>query len=162
MTDKVPTVCIAASALEAIRAEVTGGHPDLETGGILLGHHPTDVTSRRIVVAGDPGANAIHEPRRFHRDTAHARALADAAWRRRRAIWIGEWHTHPGGGLRPSEGDMRSYLTHLYDPDLGFDEFLSLIAARSEGRVALAAWLVTRTKIAATALRVIDDGEDTP
>lgn len=118
---------IGTQALETITEQVRVGGTLLETGGILLGHnHPDRCT---ILVAGDPGPNAVRHRRAFSRDRAHAEALADAAWAEHQATWVGEWHTHPEGLATPSEIDLASYLDHLNDPDLGFGYFISLIIA---------------------------------
>jgi integrative and conjugative element protein (TIGR02256 family) len=154
MTEKaVPTVVISKGALETIRDEVAKSQPNLETGGILLGRQATDTAALHILVAGNPGDNAVHESRFFLRDREHAQALADAAWHESRAIWIGEWHTHPHGGQSPSHVDIQSYLVHLNDEELSFDEFLSVIVAPAEGHFVIAAWLVTHTELTAAALR---------
>lgn len=121
------TIEIGPEALAAITEQVRIGGTELETGGILLGHnHPDRCT---ILVAGDPGPNAVRRPRAFSRDRDHAEALADAAWDEHKATWVGEWHTHPEGLAMPSDIDLNAYFGHLRDPDLGFDYFISLIIA---------------------------------
>lgn len=159
----VRTVTIEASALETIRAEVLSGNPHVETGGILLGHSATTAADVHIIVAGAPGPNAVHEPRRFSRDPIYAQALADHSWAAHGAVWIGEWHTHPRAGFLPSDIDLRSYLTHLGDPDLGFEEFLSLIVAGTDAVPRLAAWLITHTYLIEAQLEIAarhDDEDD--
>lgn len=150
-------VTIQASALETITIEVFGSAPDLETGGILLGHAATSSVDLHVTVAGDPGPQALHEPRRFLRDPAHAQTLADEAWADHRAMWIGEWHTHPVTGPMPSDIDLRSYLQHLKDPELRFPEFLSLIVANASSGPALAAWVITDTHLIEASLSVTGD-----
>lgn len=147
-------VTIQASALESITTEVFGSAPNLETGGILLGHAATAADDFHVTVAGDPGPHALHVPRRFLRDSAHAQTLADQAWADHRAVWIGEWHTHPATGSMPSEIDLRSYLQHLKDPELQFTEFLSLILTNTTSGHAMAAWVITGTHLIAGSVRV--------
>lgn len=143
---------IDADVLATITEQVRLGGTDLETGGILLGHnHPDRCT---ILVAGDPGPNAVRHRRAFSRDRSHAEALADVAWAEHQATWVGEWHTHPEGLATPSDIDLASYLGHLDDPDLGFDYFISLIIAlmpaehephpgeHGPGPAVLTAWVV--------------------
>lgn len=98
-----------------------------ETGGILLGRGPDQSGVIDIVQAGDAGPAAVRQPRLFSRDTAHAEALASEAWRRERAEWVGEWHTHPEAGPEPSELDLASYAKVLSDPELSFDCFVAVI-----------------------------------
>lgn len=121
------TIEIGPEALAAIVEQVRIGGTEFETGGILLGHNHPDRC--KILVAGDPGPNAVRRRRAFSRDRAYAEILADAAWDEHKATWVGEWHTHPEGLATPSDIDLSSYLGHLNDPDLGFDYFISLIIA---------------------------------
>ncbi len=144
-------VTLAEAAACSIAGHATASSDGLETGGLLLGHlHPD-----RVVVnyAGGPGPLALREPTRFQRDLAHARDLARAAWRLDRGIWLGEWHTHPLGPVTPSDIDLRTYLTHLNDPDLTLPSFLSLIvvAAPDWNHPGIVAWTVTRTLATTTA-----------
>lgn len=141
------TVTIETAALDTIRAEVASSSPHLETGGILLGHPATDSAPLHVLVAGEPGPHAVHQPRRFSRDPVHAQALAERAFNDHGAVWIGEWHTHPATGLHPSDLDLFSYLSHLADPELEFMEFLSLIVAGTHGGPSVAAWVVTQTHL---------------
>lgn len=145
---EVPPVTITDVALSAIAREALRSFDGLETGGILLGDDATD----GIVVrhAGGPGPNATRGERTFMRDLDHARRLADSAWSEDRSQWIGEWHTHPTGGLSPSEVDLHSYMRHLHDPELEFDKFIAIIAGfDSSARMVVATWLVERDRISA-------------
>lgn len=116
---------ITARAFERLRQYAEAGGTELETGGILLGHETAGVS--RIVVAGGPGPNAMRHPVAFRRDLDHARELADRAWEDQKAVWLGEWHTHPFAEPVPSDTDMNSYAAHLNDPDLHFARFISII-----------------------------------
>jgi integrative and conjugative element protein (TIGR02256 family) len=132
-------------ALTSIAREALRSADGLETGGILLGDDGTDGIGIRH--AGGPGPNATRGERTFLRDLDHARRLADSAWLDR-SQWIGEWHTHPTGGLSPSEVDLHSYMRHLHDPELGFDRFVAIIAGfDASARVVVATWLVERDRI---------------
>ena len=104
----VTDTCRAAVSRYAAAAE-----DGRETGGILLGHHrdrPRPVLD--AVHAGDAGPRAVRQPDAFRRDVRHAQELADLAYRTDGSIWIGEWHTHPGGSPRPSRRDLTSYRRH--------------------------------------------------
>lgn len=98
-----------------------------ETGGILLGRGPD--TAGLIVVeqAGEPGPNADRRPNYFLRDLAHAQHLAGEAWERHKAVWVGEWHTHPNGLIQPSPRDLGTYVGLMADPALEFIAFVSII-----------------------------------
>lgn len=143
---KVPPVTITDVALSSIAREASRSTDGLETGGILLGVDASDGIDIRH--AGGPGPNATRSERSFMRDLDHARHLAESAWLEDRSQWIGEWHTHPTGGLSPSEIDLHSYMRHLNDPELGFDHFIAIIAGfDSSARVVAATWLIERDRI---------------
>ena len=74
---EVRTVTIAAPAFDAIRTEVTNSRADLETGGILLGHAATSSVDLHVTVAGDPGPQALHEPRRLMRALAETASITE-------------------------------------------------------------------------------------
>lgn len=136
------SISITAEALQTIRTEVSRSNNDLETGGILLGTDSPEC-GPMVLMAGLPGPNAIHRPQFFSRDTEYAQRLANDAWGRSGAQWIGEWHTHPGGQPSPSGADLNSYLGHLTDAELGFDRFFSLIVTSSSaGSPCVSAWTI--------------------
>lgn len=103
------SVTLAAAAEHRIRALAAISADGCETGGILLGHGPDQ--DGRVVVghAGDPGPHAERKPDFFLRDLHYSRRLAARAWRSDGSEWIGEWHTHPSGGARPSTLDLQTY-----------------------------------------------------
>ncbi|WP_218221836.1 Mov34/MPN/PAD-1 family protein [Nesterenkonia sp. Act20] len=133
-------------ALTTMVREAARSVDGLETGGILLGVDSTD--GMLIRHAGGPGPKAQRGERTFLRDLDHAQNLARSAWAEDGSQWVGEWHTHPTGGPSPSEVDCRSYMRHLNDVDLGFEEFVAIIAGfDSSGGVILATWLIERDRI---------------
>lgn len=151
-TDTQPVVTITAEALGSIAEHVRDGGRVLETGGILLGHTRDQTTT--VVVAGGPGPNALRTPDRFSRDRAYAETLADQAWRDQGAEWVGEWHTHPAGSPIPSDVDLASYRRHLDDQELGFDRFVSLVAAVPPyGNPVLACWVIESDAVHPVALQ---------
>lgn len=140
--DEAGSISITAKALHTILTEALRSSNGLETGGILLGtdspgYGPT------VLMAGLPGPNAIHLPQFFSRDTEYAQRLANEAWARSGAQWIGEWHTHPGGQPSPSAADLNSYAGHLNDTELSFDRFVSLIVTSSPAAsLYVSAWTI--------------------
>jgi integrative and conjugative element protein (TIGR02256 family) len=78
----------------------------LETGGLLTGY-ATDDGELVITGAVGPGPNAIHERYRFVPDYDFhecelARLYSESG---RRLQYLGDWHTHPGGGATLSDTD---------------------------------------------------------
>jgi integrative and conjugative element protein (TIGR02256 family) len=139
--DRVVLTRRAASALSRHARESADGR---ETGGILLGH----MLGREVLVsrAEGPGPGAFRSANAFIRDLGQAQAAAVDAWERERAVWIGEWHTHPRSGLFPSDVDLGTYRRHLADPELGLSSFLAVIA-RGGASASIAAWSVTRKSV---------------
>ena len=106
----------------------------LETGGILLGRGPGEDGIVHVELAGDAGPGAERRSDFFLRDLAHARSLAEEAWVGSRAIWVGEWHTHPLGGRAPSSSDLDTYGRLLAASALEFELFVSIIVTAEEDR----------------------------
>lgn len=150
---------IAPRALHTIAREALRSRDGLETGGILLG---PDTSTILISRAGDPGPRAHRTEHSFLRDLAHAQSLASAAWDDDGHQWIGEWHTHPSGDLRPSALDLHSYLQHVHDPELHLDRFVAIIVGlTSDAGITTAAWLVERDSVRAVTLG-LDPGVEGP
>ena len=151
-------VTLSSAALRTIRTEARASADGLETGGILLGHDDGDMM--HVTIAGGPGPDAVREKRRFLRDLAHARALADHAYERDISVWIGEWHTHPNGPPEPSDVDLTTYARHLAEDRLSFDRFLSVIVLpcpeHGWEHVSAVAWIVASNIVELADLR----GED--
>lgn len=116
-------------ARQSIRRFVDDGGVELETGGALFGFD--DGSCVRISAASGPGPNAIRGPRHFLRDLNHTQEFATTLFGKSGAQWIGEWHTHPRGPIEPSERDLRTYVKHLFDDELGFQAFVSIIVVPS-------------------------------
>jgi integrative and conjugative element protein (TIGR02256 family) len=123
----------------------------LETGGILIGRGPSAHGLIDIVDVGDPGPEAIRRADAFLRDLQHAQRLADAAWSRNRATWIGEWHTHPRSGPQPSARDLLTYAEILTQSELDFAVFISIIITPGIDTdwtsLTLTPWLIGRTDV---------------
>lgn len=145
------TLCITRQALATIRDLVASHQPaHTETGGILLGRTATTVPE--IVTAGDPGPDAVHSPTRFRRDLIHAQRLATDAWATDRCEWVGEWHTHPNGPLRPSDYDLATYLELLARPGLRLPWLVALIVMPTP--LTIAAWQIAPDEVRPFACRL--------
>jgi integrative and conjugative element protein (TIGR02256 family) len=99
---------IDREVVELMRAEARKRAPQ-ETGGVLLGY-TTDSDNIVITHAIGPGPNAQHARRNFSPDVRYQeRAIADRYRQSRRHItYLGDWHSHPGGGSRLSFLDRRT------------------------------------------------------
>lgn len=153
------TIRICQTALATVALEAAASSDGNETGGILLGR--ADIGGMVIRHAGGPGPRAARAPAYFNRDLEYAKQVAAAAWQRDGSEWVGEWHTHPRGPLVPSARDLSSYAAHLSDVELGFREFICLIAGAPSGALTpLTCWIVTPGGLAQATMVVADDTSD--
>ncbi|MBS1683237.1 MAG: ThiF family adenylyltransferase [Bacteroidetes bacterium] len=110
--EKVFKVEIKKGRLEFMQSLVAQD-PDIETGGVLAGYINDDAT---IVVteACGPGPKAIRSATRFQKDTKYCQEFLDTMYKRygEKAIYVGEWHSHPSKNNNPSEMDIKS-LTQI-------------------------------------------------
>ncbi|MEZ0108758.1 integrative and conjugative element protein (TIGR02256 family) [Catenulispora sp. EB89] len=160
-----PAVTVTDTAFTAITRCAASSADGRETGGILLGHHrahPQPVLD--VVHAPGPGPQAVRRADFFRRDVRYAQAMADLAYRTDASIWIGDWHSHPGGPSRPSATDLTSYRALLTDAELGFEVFLTVIvtpdAATGWNHPRLTAWLITTRSVRLAALHARLPKED--
>lgn len=143
-------VRLSGEAVATIAAEAEASADGLETGGVLLGFDADALGEALVMEAGGPGPRAERRRDFFRRDVEHAQALADSAFARTTARWIGEWHTHPHGQLAPSRKDLRTYRGFLRDPELAFDSFVAVIVGPGEEgwqKPRVAAWLIETRRI---------------
>ena len=143
-------VRLTREAVATIAVEAEASKDELETGGILLGFDADALGEALVMEAGGPGPRAERRRDFFRRDLEHAQALADDAFTRTTARWVGEWHTHPHGQLAPSRKDLRTYRSFLRDPELAFESFVAVIVGPgTEGwqKPRAAAWLIETRRV---------------
>jgi integrative and conjugative element protein (TIGR02256 family) len=140
-------VVLGDSARSDILAIAAHGGLELETGGALFGFD--DGTEITVTVASEPGPNAVREARYFLRDLAYTQAVASDTFASSGAQWIGEWHTHPRGPTEPSDHDINTYVHHLFDPELRFAAFVSIVLAPAVGPqdVGIHIWCLEPTEL---------------
>ncbi len=142
------TVFVPRHVEQMIRREAARSADGTETGGVLLGFEDPDGVHHWVTQAGGPGPNAVRSAVRFVRDLDHARALAAAAYEVDGSLWIGDWHTHPGGPAMLSSIDLNSYRNVLASSDM--DSFLAiLLLPGTEGWTEpwVAGWKVTPEEV---------------
>lgn len=136
---------VAESVFETLCAESRVSVDGRETGGIVLGH---DFEWRIVVTSvGTPGSNADRQPDSFLRDLEHSRLLADEAFEREGSVWLGEWHTHPTGGVSPSPVDIDTYQRLLMNDELAFSRIVSLVVCpcfqHGWSELTIGAWIMS-------------------
>ena len=109
MVDTPARLWVVVAALESVREEAERAWP-FETGGVLLGYEPDGSDDVVVTAVTGPGPTALHARSAFVPDDLyHARAIA-AVYESsgRRATYLGDWHSHPGGAAAPSRKDRRT------------------------------------------------------
>lgn len=149
-----PRLRVADEACELIHSIAAHRTDGLETGGALFGFDHGATGELLVSEATGPGPDALHEPTRFERDLDYTHRRALEIYERTRAEWVGEWHTHPRGGLEPSPVDLTTYLGHLADPDLRFDRFAAIIVVPTQRNLHAIAWEITSNRARGRRLRL--------
>lgn len=94
---------VDAPAMILMLSEAWRAWPN-ETGGVLLGAAGTNEVRLDVVVG--PGPDASHGPCSFAPDSEWQRLRVAEAWEKDHTIeYLGDWHTHPGGGTALSATD---------------------------------------------------------
>lgn len=145
-------VWIASSGVAEMKREADAWKPD-ETGGVLLGYW---IDPRQVVVTDvtDGGPHSTRTPRGFLPDPVHqARRVTEVYETSGRLhTYLGDWHTHPCGGLALSRTDIRTMRRIGRDREARCSTPLMLLfAGPDEWR--LGAWSGQRTRGGLIAVR---------
>lgn len=119
----------------------------LETGGVLMGYWTKDNTVITNVIG--PGPDAVHRPSSF---------LPDHDWQleeisriytlsKRIYTYLGDWHSHPKGGLYLGWRDRRTLNEIASCPDARVSVPLMLVTAGKNNDWKLGAWLLAKKRI---------------
>lgn len=102
-------IWLTDAVLKAMVVEARGTEP-LESGGVLLGWRDPEGLELVVAQVIGPGPRATHRRTRFSPDNDWQREqIADAYVASGRTVsYLGDWHSHPGGGDTPSRRDERT------------------------------------------------------
>ena len=118
----------------------------LETGGMLVGYRASDDINGVVVVTDTipAGPDSVHSRGRFVPDGAWQQQRLEELYERsgRVATYLGDWHTHPDGRLRPSRTDRFTYRRVAHDPSSRTPYPLMLIFALRRDRYSVGAFLL--------------------
>lgn len=131
---------ISEDALAQLWAEVSPWRVR-ETGGALLGWRDhNDAVVMRVL---GPGPRAKHRLHSFEPDGAWQREQGARIYREsgRTIAFIGDWHTHPLGGHKPSPQDEVAARVIAGDPLFRAPEPLSAIVARRQRVLGVYTWI---------------------
>jgi integrative and conjugative element protein (TIGR02256 family) len=111
---------------------------------MLLGYRGSAAAVADVVVTHDieAGPKAERERSRFHPDARWQQSKLEQIYERsdRTATYLGDWHSHPRGGPRPSRLDRRTYGRVAADQDARAPYPIILIITLSRRRTKVAAY----------------------
>lgn len=142
-------VQLAPGVLEAMSSEAERKFPK-ESGGVLLGYLPPEEKHRvQVLEQIGPGPEAVHGCARFEPDGQwQAERIATAYEKSGRvATYLGDWHSHPLNGGRPSRLDRETARTIATSPEARAPHPLILILFGVPGEWHLAAYRRARRRL---------------
>jgi integrative and conjugative element protein (TIGR02256 family) len=154
---------LAHPVLQEMEAEARRRFPE-ESGGVLLGYrYPSRREPTRVVRQIGPGPKAVHRRHRFEPDGKWQDEEIGRAYEASGRIltYLGDWHSHPGGGGRPSGLDRSTAgaIAEFEEARASQPLFLILHGGRTEW--SLAPYRYRRRRLRRARLCVLDDEEDT-
>lgn len=129
----------------------------LETGGMLLGYREgSNVVVQNILSAG-PGA--VRGASKFEPDGAWQQTRLDKIYEQsgRITTYLGDWHSHPRGGARPSKTDRETYQRVADEPESRAPNPVILIAAVSRTGVRCEAHVLHGSRVRELPIVVFDE-----
>lgn len=127
-------VWIAQSCLDVL-VEDAQRYVPRETGGVLLGYRAECDLVVRFVVLGGPSAVRQHHAFRPDGPWQEREIARQYAASERVDSYLGDWHSHPDGGLVPSMKDLRTLGRIARSPEARASEpLMLLLAGPQDGR----------------------------
>ena len=118
----------------------------LETGGVLLGYWGKETDEPGVTAVIGPGSGAVHSQFYFKPDHEYQTGEISRRYFEsdRRLQYLGDWHSHPGGGDSLSALDRRCLKMISKCPEARVDEPIMMILSGIPKRK-LSAWHFRRT-----------------
>jgi integrative and conjugative element protein (TIGR02256 family) len=143
-------VFVPSALLEDVTAEGRRWAPD-ETGGMLVGYRTAaDVRADLVVThAIEAGPNAKRARTRFVPDGRWQQEQLEHLYETtdRISTYLGDWHTHPRGGVRPSGVDHKTFERVAATPDARAPHPLILIVSLRRSRQEAAAYTLVADRV---------------
>jgi integrative and conjugative element protein (TIGR02256 family) len=142
----VPVVWIDERLLKPIEAEAARHAPD-ETGGMLVGYWSE---SGDAVITGtiEGGPQAVRRPNCFVPDGIWQQERLDEIYIRSGRVhtYLGDWHSHPIGALRPSRRDRDTAKRIAKEKEARAPHPLTVIGSTYDGQWSWAAFCYGRRR----------------
>jgi integrative and conjugative element protein (TIGR02256 family) len=151
---------LPASVLAQMEAEARRHFPK-ESGGVLLGYrYPSRRKPIRVVSQIGPGPEARHHRHRFEPDGVWQDEEITRAYERsgRTLTYLGDWHSHPQGGGRPSGLDRATARAISEWEAARAPQPLLLILHGGEAEWSLALYRYRRRRLGRARLRLVGAG----
>lgn len=145
--------------LLAMRREAERHFP-AESGGVLLGYvDPGDHKHIQVLKQVGPGPKAVHQSHRFEPDGKWQAKRIAAAYRNSDTLvrYLGDWHSHPRSGGKPSSLDRSTAAKIAAEPRSQTAHPLMLILHGTPKEWEVAGYRYGRRRLRAVKLRLVDD-----
>lgn len=133
---EVATIWMNLRTIAEIVAETVRNLP-FETGGMLVGYWSHDTNNAVVVDTIAPGPGALRSLSGFVPDGEWQQERLEEVYRRSGRIhtYLGDWHSHPHGGVAPSSRDRRTARVVAAEHRARAPHPITLIAAASPSLV---------------------------
>jgi integrative and conjugative element protein (TIGR02256 family) len=149
------------AVLEEMEDEARRRFPE-ESGGVLLGYrYPSRREPTRVVCQIGPGPGARHRRHRFEPDGSWQDEQVSRAYEAsgRTLSYLGDWHSHPGGGRRPSGLDRSTARSIAEFGPARTPHPLFLILHGGPGEWSVAAYRYRRRRLGEARLHTLSEEE---
>lgn len=113
--------------------------PDIETGGILIGHYVGERIAQ-VLHATPPPADSYCSRNRLVRGSRGLEALLARRWGKGQ-YYLGEWHYHPADAETPSFTDAQTILSIALQPNMNCPRPLLLVVSRRDDALRLTGYI---------------------
>lgn len=157
---KEARIFLPSTVQAEMEAEAREHYPN-ESGGVLLGYTggPQDLDIQVLYQVG-PGPNAVHKSHRFEPDAEWQDSQIALVYESsgRIASYLGDWHSHPRGGVTPSSLDRSTARAIAKHPEARAPNPLILILSKGPKEWAMAGYRRSRHRLRTAGL-VLDHPE---
>lgn len=110
-------------------SEIAHEHLPDEVGSCLSGYYTEDGFDAYVLDTAPVPRDSSGNRTTFERGIEGLKGFFSSLTGNRglRQYYVGEWHSHPTGGARPSPTDVKSGMDIAYDEDVPCKEIISLI-----------------------------------
>ena len=130
---------VSNNVIEIIEKECRR-HPDIETGGILMGLTLAGCVT--VTHATGPGIIWDSSPHHFSKDRNYVQEVLNILHEYSGVNYLGLWHKHPLTHPRPSHGDVLNAMEEIADEQIGLEQLLTPICLLLPNKVEIIPYIV--------------------